>query len=121
MATLVYLQEKDPADVSVKQLYGFCLYTAGRYAQAYEVYEELEALGALSFLSLYYSGATCARLQKYSQAISRWKRAFDLAPHEGSAHRIQERIKLARAMISLDDTDFLKREKLEGSIDPVQG
>lgn len=113
LSTLLYLQEKDPTDVAVKQLYGFCLYTAGKYAEAHKVYNELEKLGALSFLSLYYSGTTCARLQKYSQAIKQWNRALELAPHEGAATRVRERITRARAMMSLEDTDFFEREHLE--------
>lgn len=113
LSTLLYLQEKDPTDVAVKQLYGFCLYTAGKYTEAYQVYSELEKLGALSFLSLYYSGTTCARLQKYAQAIQQWNRALELAPHEGAATRVRERIARARTMMSLDDTDFFERERIE--------
>ena len=104
MSSLLYLMEKDPDDLAVRQLYAFSLYTAGKYGEAYHEYEMLAEKGINTFLSQYYAGTTCAHLCKYSEAIQRWKNALKLAPHDGAANRVKERIKRVKSMMSANNS-----------------
>jgi hypothetical protein len=105
LASLAYLREKDPEDLAVRQLYAFSLYTAGKYREAYDEYAILASNGVSTFLSQYYAGTTCVRLQKYSEAILKWTMALELAPHDGAAKRVKERIERAKSMMSINITD----------------
>ena len=109
LSTLLFLQEKDPADNSVRQLYAFSLYTAGKFSEAYDIYCELAKRGVSSFLCFYYAGTTCARLRKYSQAIANWNKSLELAPHRGAADKVRLRIERVKTMMSLDDTDYFEK------------
>lgn len=104
LSALLYLMEKDPDDLAVRQLYAFSLYTSGKYGEAYDEYEILAEKGVNTFLSQYYAGTTCAHLCKYSEAILRWTNALKLAPHDGAANRVKERIKRVKSMMSANNS-----------------
>lgn len=89
------LLEQSPDDLSVRQLLAFCLYTAGRYAEALKEYDRVAAGGVSTFLTEYYSGHTCARLFRYRAAITRWERALTMAPSNEVVARVKERIAAA--------------------------